>query len=290
MINILILIISFLVNAIACEVHLPEQIVIIGLSAKITDSVAKNGCKEGDLEKVNETLQGIEGSVTNLQLQEILKQKGVTVSVHPSLIKIHDIKSLVREQILLPAGTQLEKITINGPEQFLPLTHQDKIQVECKDCSFGPGQEMTLIVQETSGNSKRITSFASFKRLIKAYRVISFHPAFAPIEVTSLKEEQVEAVPYTDLVEDLSSLKFFRTNKPLRSGDLLRTADLKAENLVRAGTKTEVIIENEMLRLKTSGLSRSNGSWGQFVEVFHPERNKKYLGKVIDINKVLVEL
>jgi len=76
----------------------------------------------------------------------------------------------------------------------------------------------------------------------------------------------------------------------MKAGDLLRQSDLNALSLVRAGVKTEVIIENELVKLKTSGISRSNGSLGEFVEVFHPQKNKKYLGKVIDINKVLVEL
>ena len=85
-------------------------------------------------------------------------------------------------------------------------------------------------------------------------------------------------------------LKFYKLNKPLRPGELLRQSDLNPINLVKAGSKTEVIIENELIKLKTYGISRNNGGVGEFVEVFHPQKNKKYQGKVIDLNKVLVEL
>jgi flagella basal body P-ring formation protein FlgA len=97
-------------------------------------------------------------------------------------------------------------------------------------------------------------------------------------------------VPYTDLVTDAETLRFFKSNKPLRAGELLRASDLNAQNLVRAGMRTEVILENEMVRIKTSGISRSSGGFGETVEVFHQQKNKKYQGKVIDNNKVLVEL
>lgn len=290
MMNILFLITFFIIDSIACEIHLPEYLVVIDPSAKISGATAQSGCSDKDLQKIDETLIGVEGTVSNFQLQELLKQKYVSAVVRPSLIKIQSINSLVREQLSLPSGTKLDGISLDSKDSFLALSQNTKIQVECNNCSFGSSEQIKFFLQEPSGQLKGFTSVASFRRFTKAYRLTSFHPAFAPIDVSSLKEEFVEVVPYTDLFEDLGTLKFFRTNKPIRPGELLRTADLKAENLVRAGTRTEVIIENEMLKLKTMGLSRSNGSWGQFVEVFHTERNKKYLGKVIDINKVLVEL
>ncbi len=290
MISFLVLIFSLTGIAFSCEIHLPSHLVILSKSSRISRSAAHTRCSPEDLKNVEDTLLGIEGKVTNNQLAELLKQKGSKVLVYPPLIKIQHLISLVREEVKLPTGTTLEGIEVSAEDDFISLSQDDTYQIECQGCSFQSKQPMTLLVQNSMGQPRKTTFVASFKKLIKAYRVTSFHPAFAPIEVSHLKEELVEAIPYTDLIDDLSSLRFFKTNKPIRPGDLLRSADLRGENLVRAGTRTEVLIENKMLKLKTFGLSRNNGSWGQLVEVFHPERNKKYLGKVIDINKVLVEL
>jgi flagella basal body P-ring formation protein FlgA len=92
------------------------------------------------------------------------------------------------------------------------------------------------------------------------------------------------------LISDIETLAFYKTNKPLKAGEILKTADLNAINLVKAGLKTEVVLENQMIRIKTQGISRSNGTIGELVEVYHPQKNKKYQGRVVDINKVLVEL
>jgi flagella basal body P-ring formation protein FlgA len=126
--------------------------------------------------------------------------------------------------------------------------------------------------------------------MVKAFRVTAHLPAFSEIPVSSLKQELIEAIPHTDLFSNPEKLKFFKLNKPIRSGEILRQSDLSALSIVKAGMKTEVIIENTLVKLKTTGICRSNGALGDYVEVFHPQKNKKYLGKVIDINKVLVEL
>ena len=132
---------------------------------------------------------------------------------------------------------------------------------------------------------------ADFKKMVKAFRLTSALPSFSSVNDTNiLKEEYVETIPHTDLITDVEMLKFYKTNKPLKAGEILKKSDLNAVNLVRAGLKTDVVLENQMVRIKTSGISRGNGTIGELVEVYHPQKNKKYLGKVIDINKVLVEL
>ena len=127
--------------------------------------------------------------------------------------------------------------------------------------------------------------------MVKAYRLTSPLASFSSLNDSDiLKEEYIESIPHTDIITDMESLKFYKTNKPIKAGEILKASDLNAINLVRAGLKTDVVLENQMVRIKTQGISRSNGTIGELVEVYHPQKNKKYLGKVIDINKVLVEL
>jgi flagella basal body P-ring formation protein FlgA len=86
------------------------------------------------------------------------------------------------------------------------------------------------------------------------------------------------------------TLKFFKTNKPIKPGEILKKSDLNGSLLVKAGSNTEVIIENQLLKLKTTGISRNSGIYGDQVEVLNIQKNKKYVGKIIDINKIQVEI
>jgi hypothetical protein len=276
--------------SIACEVHLPQNLVILGESADFSQVIQHTGCSDENIRSVNETLGSVEGKITSFQFVEILKSKNHDVVIQPNMIQVQHLKHLVREQLLIPPGVQLRSSEAVNSPNYLAVAPGDRIDIQCIGCLFGSQQPLNVNVIGFDGSNRSLTVKADFKKMVRAYRVLSFHPAFSEIQSSSLKEEYIESIPHTDLITNLETLKFFKSNKPMKAGELLRQSDLNALSLVRAGVKTEVIIENDLVKLKTSGISRSNGTLGEFVEVFHPQKNKKYLGKVIDINKVLVEL
>lgn len=276
--------------SIACEVHLPQNLVILGSSSDFAQVIQHTSCSDDAIRNVNETLGEVEGKITSFQFAEILKSKNHDVAIQPNMIQVQHLKHLVREQLMVPPGIQLRSSeAINSPN-YMAVAPGDRIEIQCTGCLYGSQQPLNVNVIGFDGSNRSLTVKADFKKMVRAFRVLSFHPAFSEIHSSSLKEEYIESIPHTDLVTNLETLKFFKINKPMKAGDLLRQSDLNALSLVKAGVKTEVIIENELVKLKTSGISRSNGTLGEFVEVFHPQKNKKYYGKVIDLNKVLVEL
>lgn len=277
-------------SSFACEVHLPHHIVILGEVTDLMKSSVQTGCNEETLSEISNTLTSVEGKISSFQLVEILKNKNRDVAIQPNLIQVQHLKHLVREQLLLPPGVQLRSSEAINSSNFLALSPGDKVEVECVGCLYGSQQPMNLRIFGFDGSEKTLVVRGEFKKMIRAYRLLGSQTAFSEIKPSFLKEEYVESIPHTDLVTNLDTLKFFKLNKPLRAGELLKHSDLNALNLVKAGLKTEVLIENELVKLKTSGISRSNGTLGQFVEVYSPEKNKKFQGKVVDINKVLIEL
>ena len=214
----------------------------------------------------------------------------MSVQFRPHFIQIQHLKNLIHDQLALPVGVHLRSSEAVNANNFMALNPGDQIEISCVGCLYGSQQPINVIVHGIDGKKTSLLARADFKKMVKALRVTSFQPAFSEIFPTSFQEDFTEAVPHTDLFSDVDQLKFYKLNKPLRAGDLVRRSDLNAINLVRAGSKTEVVIENKLIMLKTSGISRSNGGIGEFVEVFHPQKNKKYQGRVIDLNKVLVEL
>lgn len=286
----ILIIFIFTAYAQACEVHVPTHVVILGQTADLMKSSAHTACSDETLKELNETLTSVQGKITSFQLAEILKAKNHKVTVQPGLIQIQHLKQLVHEQLLLPPGVQLRSYEAVNSDNFISLAPGDQVEVECTACLYGSQQPINLKIIGFDGTERTLMVKGDFKKMVKAYRLIGSRSAFSDIQPEYLKEEFVESIPHTDLVTNLDTLKFYKLNKPVRAGDLLKRSDLNAVNLVRAGVRTEVLIDNELVKLKTTGISRSNGTWGQYVEVFSPQKNKKYLGKVIDLNKVLIDL
>jgi flagella basal body P-ring formation protein FlgA len=274
----------------ACEIHLPEHILILGQKADLSKIIASTECSSNAISELNETLNNVDGKVSHIQLSEMLKAKNHLVLIQPNLIQIQHFKNIVHEQISMPVGVQMRSSEAMNANNFLALNLGDRIEVNCIGCLFGSQQPINLTVHGLNGSKNSLIVKADFKKMVKAFRMTSFHPAFSQVSAASIKEDFTESIPHTDLFSQIDMLKFYKLNKPLRPGELLRQSDLNPINLVRAGSKTEVIIENELIKLKTYGISRNNAGVGEFVEVFHPQKNKKYQGKVIDLNKVLVEL
>ncbi len=278
--------------ALACEMTFPQQMIVLGETGSSRDIVQSKNCTDQIISESLQTIMTIDGRISSSQLTEILASKGhENVQIQPYMMHVQQLKHIIREQLPLPTGIQVKETRGLNISNIVAMSPGDKVELYCPSCLYGTAQPINATISGFDGTKKSFVATADFKKMVKAYRLLAPFNAFSEINRPDLlKEEYVESIPHTDLITDLNTLKYYKTNKPLKTGELLRSSDLNALNLVKAGLKTDVILENQVVRIKTQGISRSNGTLGEFVEVFHPQKNKKYQGKVVDINKVLVEL
>lgn len=278
-------------SAWGCDLKLPKHLVILGDDQNIQHSFAAQGCSEAILNDLSQFLSQADGRLSPGQLLDVLETKGhLGVKLAPYPIKVEQFKNILKEQLSLPEGVHVKSSRSVNSSPFLALAPGDKVSVECPQCLFGSQQSVNVHVSGFDGTQKSFLVLVDFKKMVRAYRTTSNFQSFSEVTSNYLKEVYVEEIPQTQLVTDATILKYYKTNKPLHNGELLKFSDLNAMNLVKAGLKTEVVLENQMVRIRTNGISRGNGTLGEFVEVFSPVKNKKYQGRVVDINKVLVEL
>lgn len=124
-----------------------------------------------------------------------------------------------------------------------------------------------------------------------AYRLLRAMPAFSSFDRASLIEEvQVPENAFSRYFTDPEKLKYYRTNKPLRAGEILREADIVPTTLVRAGDRVELLIDSATVRIRSHALSRQNGGIGDSVEVWNQQSGKKHYGTITGPGKVTVDL
>ncbi len=284
------LLLCFVSTAFACDINMPHRLVILGDDITGQSPINTANCSEEAVRDLHRTLTGVEGRISSSQLTEMMNAKGHTVQIDQHSVQIQNLKSFIRDQLPIPAGVQVKTTYTVNSSNFLALAPGDQLMVYCSACLWGSKQPINVTINGFDGTRRDFISVADFGKMVRAFRLTRPLNSFADITVYDIKEEFTEAVPHADFISDVQNLKYYKTNKPLKSGELLRISDLNAINIVKAGLKTEVILENEMVRIKTSGISRGNGAFGDTVEVYHQQKNKKYQGRVIDNNKVLVEL
>ncbi len=280
----------FIPAAFACEISMPHRLVILSEDMSGQSPVVTANCSEETVREFHKTLTSLEGRISSSQLTEIMAAKNHVIKIDQHMVQIQNLKSFIREQLAVPAGVHVKNTYSINSSNFLALAPGDQLQLYCSGCMWGNRQTINLSVAGFDGTRRDLVAVADFGKMVRAFRLTRPLNSFSEITVYDIKEEYTEAVPHIQFISDVENLKYYKSNKPLKSGELLRLSDLNALNIVKAGLKTEVILENAMVRIKTSGISRGNGAFGDIVEVFHPQKNKKYQGKVIDNNKVLVEL
>ncbi|GEM_PF-1501987 len=283
----------FSFTSFACHIELPERILIIENNNNDLSYQNSNDCTLVEKEKLHEILMSTEGKITALQMMRMIQaQADVALTIAPHFIQIDHLNNFARTQLPLPQSIFVKEIhPAIGMKPLFALKNGDNISLSCEGCLYGLNQRLVMTHTPFIGDKAQHLLTISFGKLTKAYRLTQPLQGFAELKNSSLyQEDYIEVIPQTELVQDASTLKFFKTNKPLKAGDYIRKADLTPMNLVRAGDQTELIFENTQITIKTSGIARNNGGHGDSIEVFVPGKNKKYLGKIIDDHKVVVHL
>lgn len=276
--------------ALGCNVQLPERMLLISDNPEQTNLFDHIECEKETIDSLKETIHSIDGKITNTQLTDLLLSKGYKTSIQPSLIEVEHLKKIIREKLTTPPNIFIENFDFKNQEGYLSLKNFDQLILSCTPCHFSSQEFINLKILSANGSEVSHKFSADFKKTIKAYRFKKFHHAFSDVDPSSLEPTTASETPYTEVFHNLEQIMFYKTNKPIKPGELLRVSDLSPINIVRGGSKIDVIIENNLIRIKTNGISRGNGGIGQIVEIFQPDQNKKYQAKVIDFNKVLVEL
>jgi flagella basal body P-ring formation protein FlgA len=276
--------------AFSCDISMPYRLVILSDEPTGQSPLNTSNCQEDTLREFHKTLTGLEGRISSAQLTEIMAAKNHVVRIEQHMVQIHNLKTFIREQLTIPSGVHVKATYPVNASNFLPLAPGDQLQVNCSACLWGTKQPLNITVSGFDGTRRDFIAVADFGKMVRAFRLTRPLNSFSEITVYDIKEEFTESVPHSEFISDVQNLRYYKTNKPLKTGEFLKISDLNAINIVKAGLRTEVVLENDMVRIKTSGISRANGAYGDTVEVWHPQKNKKYQGKVIDNNKVLVEL
>ncbi len=275
----------FSLPAFACEYTGLDGILVTKKDIK-TEELPLKGCSPEEQEMFKNTLVNLEGNISAFQLNEILGF--ANFKLNQDRLIITSLNKMTRQQLALKDNIHVS--ARNNSPALISFQSHDHLSLFCNGCLYGENQTLTLHVKNILGETAQKLINVDFRTLFTAYRVLGATAAFAQIPSDNIEVVQTDSIPHTSFLEDPAHLKFYQTNKALKAGELIKMSDLSPSRIIKAGIRSELILENKFIKIKTHGIPRSSGVIGEFVEVYHPEKKKKYYGKVIDINKVHVDL
>ncbi|NOT79165.1 MAG: hypothetical protein HOP07_09225 [Bacteriovoracaceae bacterium] len=257
------------------------------------DFVVQSNCEDEILNKISALLSSAEGTLGTDFLKNEIKKDFPQLELTFLLNKISllDLSEAFKEK--LASGTNLSFLqtrSLNGLNT-LGLVEGEQMRVICDSCQSLGEKTIKVDIVNPIKNSNRAAWFNSKImakiKVVKASRNISFQQQ--NLKSQDFYIDEVNTMSADNSLTTLENIQFYKSNKTIMQNSVVSIADLQSINLINYGTPVQVSLLNQNISLHKSAMPLRSARFGDIVELKGPN-NKNLSGKVVDFNKVVIEL
>lgn len=279
-----------------CSVQMFSKVYRLETNQPLTSSdiIQTSDCDPLILNKISTLISNSSGTVgADFLKRETSKDfVDVNINITPRKTSLLELNSTMRDQ--LTSGTNLyflDTKSLNGL-RTLGLIEGEQLKINCESCSTFGEKNIKLDIANPLTNSTRALWFTSKImakiKVFKAKRSLSFQQKH--LEATDFYEDEIYSMNPDNVVTTLDNIHFYKANKTIIQGAVVSNMDLQPVNLVNFGTPVSVILKNQNINLSRKAIPIRSAMFGETIELKNPGNNKIIAGKVIDYNKVVIEL
>lgn len=286
---------SFAANSTECSIETFSKIYRIYKEQAIQtkDYVVQSNCEDEILNKLSVLLTSAEGTIGTDFLKNEIKKDFPQIELTFSLNKISllDLSEALKEKLASGANLSfLQTRSLNGLST-LGLVEGEQMRVICDSCQTLGEKTIKVDIVNPIKNSNRAAWFNSKVmakiKVVKASRNISFQQK--NLNPQDFYIDEVNTMSADNSLTTLDNIQFYKSNKTIMQNSVVSIADLQSINLVNYGTPVQVSLLNQNISLQKSAMPLRSARFGDIVELKGPN-NKNLSGKVVDFNKVVIEL
>lgn len=254
----------------------------------------KSSCSAEINASFQKTLTNSNGPISSQHLQSLINEdrgSRVNIQITPERLRVYNLSELVRERTQVKDNEFFRRFSLmdKGP---LILNEHEQLIIQCQNCRQLGEVNIELVINHVN-DSKFTSRWLKAELIARTQALVAVSPQ--RVSHQSLKTEEfhlqtIETSKPADYFIDVEKIAFYRLNRPLAIGEPLKFSDLGGVNLVNVGTPAKVFLENANLSLSRMANPIRGGKFGEMIQLRNPQTNKTILGKVIDFNKVQVEL
>lgn len=267
----------------ACHMTLHPYILKIGKALNST-IIEKSDCTQQTQEHILNFINNSEGTLLTNRISSIIKMQE-DVTFNQKKVTVYNLNQIINKYFK-NNDIVIRNISPLHTKNNLGLNSKPSFSFECPSCTT-PGSHT---IQARIGNKKMWIKIETYRR-ITGYKAKNTITLMTPI-ITSkdFRRSVFLSQKKQSYFTDIDNIHFYRPTRNISSGEYLRNNDLIPKNLITRGQRVKMIINNKSLHVKSTGRALQSGKFGEFIEIENPKSKKKTLARVIDFNKVLVEL
>lgn len=278
-----------------CEITTSAKVYHFGADSKEQPSLFQHSTCPGQInEQFQRVLTNSNGPVSAEHLASLISEKSEKtkkVLIKPERIRVYSLIQLLSERIQLRDNQVLRNLSLLDKGSLL-LSENEQLMIQCQNCRELGELNIELVINQVS-LGKLSSRWLKANQLVKTPALVALSPqrvSHNPLQRQQFQIQTIETAKPQDYFVDQEKLPFYRLNRPLAAGSAIKHSDLAGVNLVNAGTPAKVFLKNANLSISRTAHPIRGGKFGEMVQLRNPQTNKTILGKVIDFNKVEVEL
>jgi flagella basal body P-ring formation protein FlgA len=276
----------------ACQLELFSKIYRLENNQALSsrDAVSKTNCSAEVTAKVSQIISNASGVITASFIEKEFPEQ--TIAISPRKVSLLDLNITFRDQLSSESNLYFLNTQSMNQINALSLAEGEQLKAVCENCNGIGEKNIKVDISNPISGSKRTLWFTSkiFTKIkvLKAKRQLSYtEKNFSPDDFYS--DEVLTSMPQNVLTK-LDNIHFFKPNKTITEGSIVTTMDLQAVNLITYGTPVKLILKNQNINLSKNALPVRSAQFGEVIEVQTTDNNKKIPGRVVDYNKVVIEL
>jgi flagella basal body P-ring formation protein FlgA len=286
---------SFNLHASECAIELYSKIYRLNANQALQarDLVLNSNCSPEISNKLAALVSNSEGTVGSdfLKLELQKEFSDVQINFKTKKLSLLDLNAALRDQLIPDSNLYFSQArSLNGVTS-LGLAEGEQMRAVCDSCqSFGE-KNIKVDVANIVSNTSRTLWFSSKimakVKVVKAKRNISFQQK--TLNASDFYFEEVMTMSPENALTTLDNIGFYKTNKTIVQNAIVSNLDLQAVNLINYGTPVSVTLISQSISLQKTAMPLRSARFGEIIELKGPN-NKNIAGKVVDFNKVVIEL
>ena len=278
-----------------CEIKTYPQIIMTqrrSISQLQKEVIKESNCDQTTVESFVMTIADLEGDIRAEQINDLMNNNSIDVFMEPTRISVTRINNLIKNKLVLPSNLEIDQIQFVGTESAIGLNDAEKVKVECPNCELLGEQNLKLqVVNSVLGDSKNFWARTNVLKKIKVWKAREdINTLTAQNLQSQLISEEIALAKPENYLTDAQDLKFFKLNRSLRKGDLVKQSDISPITLIKSGNRVKVKIIDRNINLVSVGVANKSGNFGDSIELTNMNSKKKIVGRVVDYNTVVIDL
>lgn len=248
--------------------------------------IIESNCSDEIITAFAQEVMDVTGNLPASYFEE--KIPGMRLS--PQKVSISSLSNFISQKLSLSDKIVIDDLRSNMRNTFL-LSSEEQINVSTPGQLIGQNTVSIEIVNPlTSGKQKfwlslvfksKVQAFVAKKGIDRGYGALK--PEYF------VKQEIVTEFP-DRLFMQFDRIQHFSLNRAINAGHVLMRAETLELPLVTYGVPAAVVLNNNGIQLNGSATPMKTANFGDYIQLKNPRSNKIITAKVVDFNKVIIQL